>query len=238
MREFRRPHHRAVAALLAAMDPMFLSRAECWFGGGTQIALSLDEYRESRDIDFLCSSRAGFRLLRESVTENSLGALARKPIALARELRIDRDGIRGFLKHADARIKLEIVLEARIDLAGSLDKRLGVPVLSLECVTAEKFLANADRGLDTSTGSRDVIDLAFLAVAHGFEALSPGLKMAESAYGSEVRRRLGAALELFRMKRAYAGECARTLGIEDTVTLRRGLILLRRLNATFGATNR
>lgn len=229
MPEFRRPHHRAVAALLAAMDAKFLDRAECWFGGGTQIALSLGEYRESRDIDFLCSSRKGFRLLRETVTEGSLGALARRPIALARELRIDRDGIRGFLKHGDARIKFEIVLEARIDLAGHLDKRLGVPVLSAECVAAEKFLANADRGLDTSTSSRDAIDLAFLAAAHGPEALVPGLRIAESAYGTEIRRRLTAVLAMFGARRGYAAQCARSLGIEDTTTLRRGLTLLRKL---------
>jgi hypothetical protein len=231
MPEFRRPHHRAVAALLSALDPEFLSRAQCWFGGGTQIALSLGEYRESRDIDFLCSSRKGFRLLRETVTENSLGALARKPVSLARELRTDRDGIRGFLKHGEARIKFEIVLEARIDLAGHIDKRLGVPVLSPECVVAEKFLANADRGQDTSTGSRDAIDLAFLAAAHGVEGLVPGLKLAESAYGKEVRRRFRGVLGMFGAKRGYVAECARALGIEDMATLRRGLGLLRRLAA-------
>lgn len=229
MTGFRRPYHRAVASLLSAMDAAFLSRAECWFGGGTQIALSLDEYRESRDIDFLCSSRKGFRLLRETVSENSLGALVRKPIVLARELRIDRDGIRGFLKHADARIKFEIVLEARIDLSGRLDKRLGVPVLSPECVAAEKFLANADRGLDTSTSSRDLIDLAFLAAAHGVEALEPGLRLAESAYGKEVKRRLAAVLGVFESRRGYASDCARSLGVEDMATLRRGLKMLRRL---------
>jgi len=232
MPEFHRPHHRAVAALLRALNPEFLSRAECWFGGGTQIALTLGEYRESRDIDFLCSSRKGFRLLRETVTETSLGALARKPIALARELRADRDGIRGFLKHGDARIKFEIVLEARIDLDGRLDKRLGVPVLSPECVAAEKFLANADRGLDTSTSSRDAIDLAFLAAAHGAKALVPGLRLAESAYGKEVTRRLIAVLGLFGTKRGYAAECARALGIEDLSTMRRGLAMLRRLAAS------
>jgi hypothetical protein len=232
MPEFRRPHHRSVAALLGAMDAKFLLRAECWFGGGTQIALSLDEYRESRDIDFLCSSREGFRLLRETVSEDSLGALARKPIALSRDLRTDRDGIRGFLRHGEARIKFEIVLEGRLDLSGQLDKRLGVPVLSPDCVAAEKFLANADRGLDTSTSSRDAIDLAFLAAAHGIDALRPGLRIAEAAYGKEIRSRLNSVLELFADKRGYAAECARTLGVEDTTTLRKGLAQLGRLSTS------
>jgi len=33
------------------------------------LAMTLGEYRESRDIDFLCSSREGFRSLRETVTD-------------------------------------------------------------------------------------------------------------------------------------------------------------------------
>ena len=51
------------------MDAGFLARAECYFGGGTMLAMTLGEYRESRDIDFLCSSREGFRSLRETVTD-------------------------------------------------------------------------------------------------------------------------------------------------------------------------
>lgn len=39
-----------------------LSEAQCYFGGGTQLAMTYGEYRESRDVDFLCSSRDGFRM--------------------------------------------------------------------------------------------------------------------------------------------------------------------------------
>jgi hypothetical protein len=55
MPEFRRTHHRAIARVLRAMDAEFLARAGCFFGGGTQLAMTLGEYRESRDIDFLRS---------------------------------------------------------------------------------------------------------------------------------------------------------------------------------------
>lgn len=228
MPEFRKPHHRAVARLLSAFDAAFLARAGCYFGGGTQIALSLGEFRESRDIDFLCSSRAGFRLLRETVDERSLGALLKSPVDLAREVRTDRDGIRTFLRAGEARIKLEIVFEARIEVSGGLDRALGVPVLDLACSVAEKFLANADRGLDESTGSRDMIDLAFLAAAHGPQALAPGYRLAGTAYGRAVARYLGLVLAKLAAQRRYAAQCARVLGIEDKATLRKGLGLLRR----------
>ncbi|MDN5848927.1 MAG: nucleotidyl transferase AbiEii/AbiGii toxin family protein [Nitrococcus sp.] len=129
------------------MDALLLARAECYFGGGTLLAMTLDEYRESRDIGFLCSSRTGFRLLREQVTNASLGGILRRPVDLAREVRADRDGIRTFFKLQDVPVKFEIILEARIDLEGEIDKTLGVPILRQECAIAEKLLANADRGL-------------------------------------------------------------------------------------------
>lgn len=227
MAEFRRPHHRRIAAILAAMDSKFLMSAGCYFGGGTQIALALDEYRESTDIDFLCASGAGFRQLRESVTENSLGLAFRRAPQLAREVRADRDGIRTFIAAGDVRIKFEIVLEARIPLAGAIDTKLGVPALDLDHMIAEKLLANADRGLDTSTGSRDAVDLAFLAARHGRAALGPGLEIAERAYGTAIMRSLERVLAYFASHRNYAGTCARALGIEDRATLNKGLSVLR-----------
>jgi hypothetical protein len=72
MAELRRPFHKTIVEIFAAMDPDFLLAAECYFGGGTQVAMMLGEFRESRDVDFLCSSRAGFRRLREVVSEPGL----------------------------------------------------------------------------------------------------------------------------------------------------------------------
>ena len=57
---FKRPAHREVSAILSAMNAAFLRDAECYFAGGTRIVLELGEYRESKDIDFLCASRNGF----------------------------------------------------------------------------------------------------------------------------------------------------------------------------------
>lgn len=229
MPELRKPHHRAVAAILSTMNVPFLERSRCYFGGGTCVALLLDEFRESRDIDFLCSNRDGFRQLRETVTEDSLGRILRREVPLAREVRADRDGIRTFFAAGDLRIKFEIVLEARIDLKSAPDRFLGVPVLDLECLSAEKFLANADRGLDESAKSRDVIDLAFLAAHYGIKAIEPGLRLAETAYGAAVRRYLDLVLAKFAAESRFASACARSLGIEDLGTLRKGLAKLKSL---------
>jgi Nucleotidyl transferase AbiEii toxin, Type IV TA system len=227
MREFRRPAHQLVGRVLHALDADLLLNAECYFGGGTQLALTYGEYRESRDIDFLCSSRTGFRKLRECVTQNSLGRIVRRPLQLAREVRADREGIRTFFAIEDVRIKLELLLEGRIDLGGSIDKTLGVPVLTIDHATAEKFLANTDRGLDESALGRDLIDLAFLAATVGKRGLLPGLQVAEGAYGSAVRRSLAESLNSFQKNRARSAAWLESLCVFDTETLRRGLRVLR-----------
>jgi Nucleotidyl transferase AbiEii toxin, Type IV TA system len=229
MPEFRRPHHRLVARALKSMDAGFLLRTECWFGGGTMLAMTLGEYRESRDIDFLCSSRSGFRSLRETVTDRSLGDIFPQSFDLARDVRADRDGIRTFLKIENVPVKFEIILEARIDLDGAIDKTLGVPTLRREYAIAEKFLANADRGLDESTLSRDLVDLAFIAAHSGRQPLVEGMEIAEQAYGSTIQRSLRSTLDRFKGNRGRTNADIRSLGVDDAQTLRKGIQLLGKL---------
>jgi hypothetical protein len=124
---FLRASHQAVVSALGKMDGALLTRAHCYFGGGTRIVLELGEYRESKDIGFLCASRDGYRLLREAVSHESLGALFRKAMPLAREVRTDQYGIRTFLETDAGKIKLEIVREVRIELEGEKVAALPVP---------------------------------------------------------------------------------------------------------------
>lgn len=195
------------------------------------LAMTLGEYRESRDIDFLCSSRQGFRLLRESITDRSLGTIFRQSVDLARDVRADRDGIRTFLMVDDVPIKFEIILEARIDLDGAIDETLGVPALRRECSIAEKLLANADRGMDESTLSRDLVDLSFLAVHAGRTPLEEGMEIAETAYGAAIRKSLRSSLDTFKANRSRASAHVRALAVDDTQALRKGLQVLRKLVA-------
>lgn len=231
MPEFRKAHHRIIAGLLRQLNSELLADARCFFGGGTQLAMAYGEYRESRDVDFLCSSRAGFRTLREEVTHACLGRIVRDRVTLAREVRADRDGIRTFFDIDGARIKFEILLEARMDLDGAVDGALGVPTLTIDCAIAEKLLANADRGLDESILFRDLVDLAFVSVHVGKPVLARGLAIAEEAYGSAVKRCLERTIEQFRSNRARAKACTASLGVDDTGTLRKGLRMLQAMTA-------
>ena len=226
---FARPAHRQVYSVLSRLDADFLARARCFFGGGTRIVLELGEYRESRDIDFLCADRDGYRRLRETVAEHSLGAMQAGEIALAREVRADQYGIRTFVELDDIRMKFEVVREARIDLDGATVTGIPVACLSRGHCFAEKFLANADRGLDTSTLSRDIVDLAFMIEAWTREDANTGLALAEAAYGDAVARSLAAVTRKMREDRSYRNQCIDGLAIGESKTLSAGLRALARL---------
>ena len=85
----------------------------------------MDEYRESVDIDFLCAAQDGYRELRNTITNVSLGAIFARPVELAREIRADRYGIRTFLLSDGVPVKFEIVSEGRIHIDGFVDPVTG-----------------------------------------------------------------------------------------------------------------
>jgi hypothetical protein len=220
---FKRPAHREVTAVLSRLNSAFLARAQCYFGGGTRIVLELGEYRESKDIDFLCSSREGYRLLRESVSESSLGPIAAPGIALAREVRADQYGIRTFLVSKAVKLKFEIIREAHIELEAEKIAALPVACLARKHCFAEKFLANADRGMDGSTLSRDIVDLAYMIEGWSRVDAEAGLAIAEAAYGDSVRRSLAAVTRKMREDKAYRNRCVEGLGLTDSKVMSAGL---------------
>ena len=207
------------------MDAAFLAKAECYFGGGTQLAMAHGEYRESRDIDFLVSSTKGLRRLRETIDERSLGKIFKGRIFLEREVRAERDAIRTFIKESEsaAPIKFEIVIEARIELKGALDHALGVPVLDLRFAIAEKLLANADRGRAKEHRARDVVDLAFISLQADEADFHAGRKIAEGPYGRVILRELDEVLKLLLLDPKFRSQCVEDLLIEDPKALKRGL---------------
>jgi hypothetical protein len=224
---FKRPAHRQVLEMLSRLDARFLARAQCYFGGGTRIVLELGEYRESRDIDFLCSSRDGYRLVRETVSEDSLGRILASRLSLAREVRADQYGIRTFLQNKAIKLKFEIIREARIELEGEKIAMLPVAALTRRHCFAEKFLANADRGLDASTLSRDVVDLAFMIEGWSKADAISGLAIARDAYGDSVQRTLAAVTRKMRQDKAYRNRCTEGLGITNSKVLSAGIKALR-----------
>ena len=163
---FKRLHHQAIAQVLHALDCNLLKQHGCLFGGGTVIAMRYGEYRESLDIDFMVSSTAGYRELRQLVG-TGLGPLftdSSLPFAPLRDIRTDQYGIRTMLGVVGQDIKFEIVREGRVELdtPGPDDTVCGIATLSPLDMATSKLLANADRWYDDGAFNRDLIDLAMM----------------------------------------------------------------------------
>lgn len=209
---FKRKTHQHIAELLKDFNAEKLRQSKCFFGGGTAIVLCLGEYRESIDIDFICSSVQGFRLLRNTVNSASLGDLLRQDLKLAREVRMERDKISTFIEASALKIKVEFILEGNVDISGQMNPQLGVPVLAREDMYATKLMANADRGLDRATMSRDIIDLAMMIQKWG-SIPRYSLDKAETAYGESIIRGFGKSLELIQ-EAAYLDSCLKKMQMD------------------------
>jgi Nucleotidyl transferase AbiEii toxin, Type IV TA system len=204
--------------VLAALDGALLLRHACLFGGGTCIALRHGEYRESVDIDFLVSDANGYRELRQLLT-GSLGinALLRtgaQPLVMLREVRADQYGIRTQVQMDGMAIKLEIVREARIalDMPKLEEAICGINTLTPLDMAATKLLANSDRHADDGVFSRDVIDLAMMALP--LAQLRKALAKAEQAYGAAVARDLGKAIDRMRERAGWLERCMQVMAMD------------------------
>lgn len=212
-------HHQRIARVLKSMNCNLLQDTQCLFGGGTAIALQLNEFRLSTDIDFICSSHEGYRKLRSLVGQFSITGLAPlfdQPVNQLREVRADRYGIRSVLDVDGVPIKFEIVREDRISLDASMDLLHGVPTISRADAYAEKLLANSDRWGDKSVFSRDILDLAVMVGAWG-DVPAESLAKAGSAYGATITKDIVSAADLVLQNDGYRRQCFDQLRIDEEV---------------------
>ena len=199
MQKFERPHHQRISKVLQALNGPLLKEHECYFAGGTAIALRYGEYRESVDIDFLISNLEQYRTLRNLLTEPAgISAIVRadaNPLQQIGDIRADQYGIRTKVQMENSTIKFEIVLEGRIQLAtpGVNDEIAGIATLCSLDMATSKLLANADRWRDDGVFSRDIIDLAMMNPR--LPLLREAVSKAETAYGQSVLQSLEKAID-------------------------------------------
>ena len=213
---FTRPHHQKIAAVLASLDAEFLRSHQCYFGGGTAIALRFGEFRESVDLDFLVSDMQAYRSLRSQVREIGPAVLFTNPGAVCwSDVRADQYGIRTQVGSVTPDIKFEIVLEGRIELEipTIANQVLGVSTLTRVDLAAEKLLANSDHWADSAVHRRDLIDLAMLQLT-GSEFLVARNK-AEAAYGPAVNDDLLKAIAYVESVHGELQRCSRAMKIDS-----------------------
>lgn len=215
---FERPHHQKIALVLHALNGPVLQAHHCLFGGGTAMALRYGEYRESVDIDFLVSDLGSYRSLRHALTgPQSMAAITHpdaQPLQQAREMRADQYGIRTTLRVQEQPIKFEIVLEGRItlDAPAPSDTLCGIATLTPLDMATSKLLANSDRCMDDGVFSRDLIDLAMMAVP--LPLLRQAVAKAEQAYGPSILRDLDKAIRRMQERQTWLDRCMQAMAID------------------------
>ncbi|HWI44369.1 MAG TPA: nucleotidyl transferase AbiEii/AbiGii toxin family protein [Nocardioides sp.] len=203
-----------MAEVLSILDAPLLAEHNCWFGGGTAIVLANGEFRESVDIDFLVSDQQSYRALRQIVRDHGLDALTAREVELGRTPSVDRYGIRTSVLVAGTAINFEIIHEGRIDLdtPSPDDEICGLRILTRTDQVATKLLANDDGWADTSTSSRDLIDLAMMRP--DATALEAGARKAVDAYGTTVGESLNKAVTNLRDRPQRLDDYIRALKID------------------------
>ncbi len=215
-RMFTRLHHQAIAQVLHALDGDVFRQHGCFFGGGTVIAMRHGEFRESLDIDFLVSSKSGYRDLRQ-LARHGLNTFFRDntlPFSQIRGVRIDQYGIRSMLEVVGKRIKFEIVQEGRVELdaPGPEDTICGIDTLTPLDMATSKLLANADRWNDDGAFNRELIDLAMMKPARNL--LEAAVSKAQAAYGSAILDDLAKAIDRMENRSNWMERCMNTMAMD------------------------
>ena len=228
---FRLERHRQVLRILAALDAERLAACGFLFGGGTRLAMDLGEYRESQDIDFLCSDASGYADLRLIARSRGCSALfteeGQAALSFPREIRADQYGIRFPVELDERLFKVELIREGNIALApGARPEWSPVDCLASEDCWAIKLLANADRWPDRQVLSRDLIDLAAMRSRWG-PIPEIAWRKAERVYKAAVRLDLNNALAAFHDDSDHRNRCFRGLRIEDPGPILAGLESIR-----------
>ena len=220
---FDHEHHQKIAQALSLFNGDLLREQHCYFGGGTAIALTYGEYRESVDIDFLVSDLTAYRTLRQLLTTSRGIETIMQPgqqlVRQIREIRADQYGIRTVLSVAESPIKFEIVREARIALDTPDDTQTICHVTTLTPIdmAASKLLANADRWADAGVFNRDVIDLAMMQPSP--KILMKAIEKAQSAYGDAICRDLHNAIDHLQQKTGWLERCMQAMSMHTPKAL-------------------
>lgn len=184
MTKYKIEHHQIIESALSNFNADFFCKNNILFGGGTRIALELDEFRESVDIDFLCPDRKSYRAVREQVTNVTLGDLVKEDFDYAREIRADRDGVRTVIRYKNTLIKLEFVSFDSYELSHEWNpENCPVPVIDQVSCFYTKLLANSDRKLIAPY--KDIFDILAMYQAWG-SIPEAAIGLAENHYGKRV----------------------------------------------------
>lgn len=196
-------YHQIIAEALKSFNKDYLYTNNIIFGGGTLIALSIDEYRESVDIDFFCPNTTSYRAVRSQVTNVSLGNLVFREFNYVRDIRADRDAVRTIVNINNVNVKIEFVSFSDYQLKRHKpNQQFPVPYLDKVACFSTKLLANADRY--NTAPYKDIFDLIAMYL-HWGEIPKASWEEAKRHYGEyTIMQGLAKALQqIIQNKNSY-----------------------------------
>ena len=156
-------HHKEIVKILSMLNSPFLDQEGIIFAGGTRIALELNEFRLSDDIDFFCINPEAFAVVREEIQSNGdMGKLGKGVLPLLREPRYTQLSIQMVIKTNKDPIKLEFIRSDDLSVTKSPIQTLPVPHTDRQTCYTNKLMALANRFNDEPY--KDFFDL--LAMKH------------------------------------------------------------------------
>ena len=181
---FHRPHHRQIERILESLNKTYFQDKGLMFGGGTRIALDIDEFRVSTDIDIVCPTSESYRAVRENVNSVSLGKLLTRDLSLPRGVQIGRDAVRTVVEIDNSFIQLEFIRFEGFEFKCELEQDLfPVPYINRESCYYSKLLANANRY--THPSKKDILDILAMTTSWG-DIPAGAIKGAEAMYGERA----------------------------------------------------
>lgn len=67
---FKLEHHNKIVTVLECLDSDIVTKGSAYFGDGTLLTLDFEEYRRSKDVDFIASvNTEGYKYLRTMIFE-------------------------------------------------------------------------------------------------------------------------------------------------------------------------
>ncbi len=206
--------HNKIITILESLNSEILTTSNTYFGGGTRITLDFDEYRQSKDIDFISPvSPSSYKYLRTIIFDNGYKGLFHNltRIKIGRG-NTDQYGIRMMIYVDGVPIKTEIIAESRfVPDPPTYPNWSPVACLSVNDCFTSKLLANSDRFMDDSVEARDLIDIAVMRLR--FSIPQSALAKAEKAY--EVIRPLKVAIQRFQERIDFREKCFSGLQIQE-----------------------
>jgi len=187
MMEFKIGRHNQIWVLFeTALNRPFLEAHQMLFAGGTLASMRYGEYRESLDLDFLCSDKRAFNDFRANFREAG-------DLKYARDSRITKDRVQSWIDIGeDTPLKADFFYEER--MTPTPDRFNGVLCLDPASMMGCKLMACSDRGVETGSEGKDATDIIAIDLYAPPKTFEEGWKKAKDAYGSWLTGQLGKML--------------------------------------------